>query len=1331
VLPNHLEERLADFESQWGTQAHRSIAEVLTGVDCADRLILLAELVMTDVELHFRKHADREQCESLLVEHLRHYSELDDHLELKQKIVHHCQEIHNHSQDAATLVTGPATDDMQTRSPADLTPPCQFGKFHLLRVAGSGGMATVFEAQQQEPRRIVAVKVLYTGLNMSGDVATRFEREIQLVSKIEDPGIVPLYESGTIGDHRYFVMPFYHDGSLRDRIQEAQLTPHTAAHIMRELATAVASAHRMGIVHRDLKPGNVMFGPDGRAMIADFGLSRETDHSASLTDTGQFLGTPGYIAPERILNRKVDRSDTSSDIYALGAILYDALCGRPPFRGATVWETLSQAMSDSPVSPTRLNPQVDADLNTICLKCLEQVPEQRYPSCTKLAEDLDHYLKGELIWARRPGRWERAKRYVARHPARSGLLGTSTLIVIVAFVAIYLAYALSVRNREFLATELVRRAESYGALLATAGQQMSERRSGWRATTLASLREASELDLPGRDLTLLRTMVASASVQRDLEPIATLAVGMWCDTLAFGPRGRFLALGQNRDTDGFRVVIYDVSDLQTDPFTLWVDCAEENNLRRQEGHIKPEDGARALQFSPDGTVLAIGTRHGRLHLYRWTGQQAEYLESHDPDPDVEVLRLQFSRDGNTLFALSDKQTLRQVRNGRVESVATFGDNDVASFVVSPTEDALFVLQADGTTVLRIDGDGTEPTWQLDAYTVVRNVSISIDGRFLGVACENGQHLVMVDTTSGLQRTTVFGERSNVVQSFGVVAHGHTGDWIVSTQHDRIVQVWDVDRGNVIATHVVAQRGGRPRIATSPNDALIAVTEHMKVTLFRITGTDILQSLEAESAAIQNIEFNAVTGRLATIVSRSRGGITYQLIYGIRDVKRGHAILRRGVTYHTAPNPSGPWPLRFTADGSRLLTVGKVKRPLVIPSIVMAPDATLGPRKPDSFWISSAEIDFIDAEFPQTPVNSETLSAAAAVIIPKDFHHVRFSLPRLPESEFEGQSLDEGRNVYVVCRLLCESSSVEIRITAQSNNKVILHTLVPTNADRFVALCIGNHRLLWNRPALQVTLDFDQPVQQLIVEGVLVRRGKLKDSLDGIVGDGVIGNDDVVGVSAVVHHEPTNTIWTVANEENLVVTDYPEFNPVAHWANESVSHDAGRGTLWPLLTANRWVVAGTTGGEIFVFDAGTQQMVTSGTPLNDRVASLCTIPDLQQMVVGGSDGSIRLLDLPLLTHRQLLHPHDLSVDALCFDPRRKWLITGSEDGSLAVFERVGKRLSLLFQIKLGLGRVQRLCYMPQKDCLAVLIRNETAVRLIQLGPMCKSLRQLGLLNGTPD
>jgi serine/threonine-protein kinase len=290
-------------------------------------------------------------------------------------------------------------------------------------VLGRGGMGVVYKARHLRLNRPVALKMLVAGAYASPQERERFLREAQAVAGLRHANIVQVFDVAEHEGRSYFTMEFIEGGSLSRRLAGTPQPAHQAAALAETLAAAVQVAHLGGIVHRDLKPANVLLTADGTPKIADFGLARRLEGGAGLTQSGAAVGTPSYMAPEQARGK----TGPAADIYALGAILYQLLTGRPPFRAETAVETVLQVIHQEPAPPSRLNAKVPRDLETICLKCLNKDPERRYATAAALADDLRRFQRGEPIAARPTSLPARIGKWVRRHPTHAAMIALSLL----------------------------------------------------------------------------------------------------------------------------------------------------------------------------------------------------------------------------------------------------------------------------------------------------------------------------------------------------------------------------------------------------------------------------------------------------------------------------------------------------------------------------------------------------------------------------------------------------------------------------------------------------------------------------------------------------------------------------------------------------------------------------------------------------------------------------------------------------------------------------------------------------------------------------------------
>src|SRR5437773_2594294 len=299
-----------------------------------------------------------------------------------------------------------------------------FGDYELLEQIGRGGQGVVFRARQKSLNRVVALKIIGLGHWATEAHLKRFRLEAEAAARLEHPGIVPIHEVGERDGSCYFSMQFIEGGQLDEVVRREPMPIRRAVELIAKVARTVHYAHEHGILHRDIKPGNILLDKKGEPHLTDFGLARLVETESTVTRTREVLGTPSYMAPEQAVG-ETTKLTSATDVYGLGAVLYQLLTGQPPFAGGTTYETIRLLLEREPRQPRFLNPKVDRDLSAICFKCLEKDPPRRYPAAAGLAEDLEHWLKHEPIRAKRSGFFTHARKWVRRKPAIAAVIALS------------------------------------------------------------------------------------------------------------------------------------------------------------------------------------------------------------------------------------------------------------------------------------------------------------------------------------------------------------------------------------------------------------------------------------------------------------------------------------------------------------------------------------------------------------------------------------------------------------------------------------------------------------------------------------------------------------------------------------------------------------------------------------------------------------------------------------------------------------------------------------------------------------------------------------------
>lgn len=423
------------FREQWQSGDSPSVKDWLTKVAGSQRESLFRELLAADIDCRL---AQGEPIESSV--YLGEFPQYCDAIQEVFSEANPTSVASNFHADGTELVT--STGDKSPSHQVGESTPSPPG-YEILNEIARGGMGVVYKAQQHRPQRIVALKMVLAGRRADEAERKRFFAEAEAAAKLNHPGIVPIIE---VGEHQglpFFSMRFVGGKDLRTETSEQLPAPRAAAQWLVQVSQAVAYAHNQGVIHRDLKPANILLDEKGQPLITDFGLAKRIDVESDLTLSGQVLGTPRYMAPEQAAGN-VDAIGPHSDIYALGAVLYYLLVGRPPFMAGSTVETLRQVINDEPAAPRQLDPTIPVDLETICLKCLEKNPNRRYESAAALGDDLERFLGGREILARPATLPDRAMKWVRRNPAVSlSLAATLAILLLGVSVSSYFAVAAS------------------------------------------------------------------------------------------------------------------------------------------------------------------------------------------------------------------------------------------------------------------------------------------------------------------------------------------------------------------------------------------------------------------------------------------------------------------------------------------------------------------------------------------------------------------------------------------------------------------------------------------------------------------------------------------------------------------------------------------------------------------------------------------------------------------------------------------------------------------------------------------------------------------------
>jgi WD40 repeat protein len=829
-------------------------------------------------------------------------------------------------------------------------PPDRLGDYEVRHEIARGGMGVVYRAHQISLDRDVALKMLLPGV-ASARALRRFHIEAEAAAHLDHPNIVPIYEVGEIDGQPYFTMKLVEGGSLA---QHPPTAPAEVAGLMASVARAVHHAHQRGILHRDLKPANILLEADGRPMVTDFGLAKRAEQDPGLTQSQTVVGTPAYMPPEQAQGRN-DQLTTAADVYSLGAVLYELLTGRPPFAGATYFDTLIKVVEEPPVPPRKHNPRVPADLEAVCLKCLEKDPAHRYSSALALAEDLERCRAGEAVSVRPPTRAERAWRW-ARRNRLAAALAAAVGGLMIAGTAGSLAAAWRIAAARDRAEENAREAALHASREAAARGEAEEARNQARTALAAAEKARAEnqrllisgyvanggrasdggdvfgaLVWYGAALDLDRGEAAReephrvrlAAALRRCPRLVQVWFGHEAIAPALSPDGRRVLLfhkdvARTYDVAGGEAVSApmkhggNVERAAFSPDGKWVVTVAADGTARvwdaatgkpATAPLRHDKAVHWAAFSPDGTRLATAGADRTARVWDVAaGTRVAGPLTHD----LPVLFAAFSRDGKRLVTSGGDAG---VHKGEIRVWDLTAARPSSRVLYRGTVIHWAHLTADGEHVVAAGGWRTAHLWPL---TTGKTESAGVGGVRLdpdGAAGPDPTRVVRLDGSTAHVYDLSQGKPVGPPLAHGgemiLAAFSPDGGLVVTAARDRTARVWEAATGKPLTPPLRHDRAVHRAAFSADGRRLLTTTEDGVVRVWDLASREWVQPVRSFGGGPAALSPDGLL-----VAAADKGGAVW-----VRDAVSGKVR-------------HGPWKLAgpitdlvFAADGLRVLAAG--------------------------------------------------------------------------------------------------------------------------------------------------------------------------------------------------------------------------------------------------------------------------------------------------------------------------------------------------------------------------------------------------------------------------
>lgn len=1191
--------------------------------------------------------------------------------------------------------------------PEEVAPPkAVFGDYEILSEIARGGMGIVLEARQRSLNRRVALKMIRNGALADKDEVQRFRAEAEAAARLNHPQIVPVYEVGEYDGQHYFTMALIEGESLSVRLRKGPLPPHEAARILRLVALGVHYAHKRGVVHRDLKPGNILLDADDQPKVADFGLAKQLGQDSKLTITGCVLGTPSFMPPEQACG---EEAGPHSDIYSLGAILYTMLTNRPPFQAANAAETIQQVKEKDPVPPRQLNPAINHDLQTICLKCLEKNPNRRYDSAQALADELERFLTGRPILARPVSSLERGWRWCVRHPATAALYAVSLVAVLALGFGLYSLQLAHLKDKEAIANAKLADTQRYYSLISQVQEAIATKKLGWSWAAEEKLSEARQLDLDvnPKDAEKFRSLWTATQSCIDLRQVAQFS-DVEPGQIAINPQGTHLAITTLKGVPDARIFVYDLEgtefeSLSVEDVRVYHFSTLAGNWKRfWEGDARRfQEQITALAFDPQGRWLIAGTRHGKLHAWdlQFPGAPQKSWDAHPGD----VRQVLFSSTGDFLYSTSGRVDAG-TKCWRVSAGFTLhAALRTSAEAIELTQGDRRLIVADDTSLNAYNAPTLSSPSTFSSTHVSSELLAASPVTDLMAGYIEPDEVTLFDPRDGKRVASLTDPYAEEVRVADL--RFTKSGLVIAACEDDCVRIWDAASGGLIAS---LGAGGRydSKVTTDTEGRWLAITHSGSTQLYEMRHPTIQQVVGLTPGEICDIAFSK-DHQLQTLTAKTKTGDNQLAGTGLEtwDLESGRRTQQQTLRLSSQTFPRAfqradaegriPRSLETSGDGSWKAVLTSSIGPMLFEN--EAPDRSLLPSR----FTEWQDLDFKTPVGQTLPQISDDKATDGKALQLSSGESVSFQVP-----------VEENLFVFLSVRIEPHpdapptGSLVEtwFHDKGKQTSTGTLHRIDLPSSPGGASYFLISHCLL-NGKEGDLGLTVGPAAQTVWIDRVITAKKH------------AWGNTPFpsVHMSPLRHltlSPDGHSLWALGKSEELIGWKAPDWKIAYHQSGTLASHIKGAGGFTTIEAGNRRLLIGHRRGEVSVHDPHDKTLHLEGR--TDRfqgvIENIALHPKEHLAAVATNRGELKLLDLPGCTIRQVLDPHRLAVRAVEFSPHGEWLISGSRDQTVRVWKLTKSGYEKYLTLGPFASAVERVRFSQDGQWLAIAIQGECGVRV---------------------